>query len=462
MHVTDTPDSDEAIAALSQRIDAMKFGSFHRRLLVIGGSGYTFDAMDVAIIGFVLPIVTLHWGLSATQAGVIAGSGAIGGIVGSLLSGRLGDMFGRKIVMLWALALYALATVVSALAFTFDQFLWARIIAGIGTSAESVIIAPFLTEFAPTRLRGRFTGALTGFFSFGYIAAALIGWAVVPLGDSGWRWALGMTALPIVLLLWWRRALPESPLWLARHGRQAEAFEVIERIEAESGTLGPRAERPVSARRASPDAPAPAIRANAKRAGLAELLVPPQRKHLAVAFVLWAVMGCCYYAFMTWIPSLLIARGLTMSKSFGFTIAIYAAQVPGYFSAAWANDRFGRREVIAAYMALGAVGALFLSGVQTPTGLLMTSIVLSFALNGVYAGLYSYTPELFSTSVRATAQGIATATSRVGAMVSPILVGALYPVIGFKGVFISALVLLTIGALTALLAGPQTRGMRLN
>ncbi len=431
----------------------MRFGRFHRRLLLIGGSGYTFDAMDVAIIGFVLPVVTQRWGLTGTEAGIVAGSGAIGGIVGALAAGRLGDVFGRRLVMMWALAIYAVATLVSALAANFDQFLIARIIAGIGTSAESVIIAPFLSEFAPSRLRGRFTGALTGFFSFGFIAAAMLGWALVPVGAEAWRWALGLTALPIVLLLWWRRGLPESPRWLEGKGRYAEAEAIVDKVEAECGSMAPVSIAGSMMERQG---------AVPEKAGLALLLQAPWRRHLAVAFVLWAVMGCCYYAFMTWIPGLLIARGLTMSKSFGFTIAIYAAQVPGYFSAAWANDRFGRREVIAGYLGLGALGALFLANVQTPTGLLWASIALSFALNGVYAGLYAYTPELFPTAIRATAQGIATATSRVGAMVSPVLVGALYPVLGFTGVFVAALVLLATGALTALLAGPRTSGQSLS
>lgn len=437
------------MSTLSRRLDAMRFGGFHKRLLLIGGSGYTFDAMDVAIIGFALPLVTKEWGLTGTQAGVIAGSGAIGGIAGALLAGRLGDVLGRRRIMLWALAIYCAATLISALAHSFDQFLAARIVAGIGTSAESVIIAPFLAEFAPARLRGRFTGALTSFFSFGFIAAAVLGWLVVPMGEAGWRWALAITALPIVLLLWWRRSLPESPRWLEQQGRTAEASAIVDAIEAECGRL---------------PYPAPATEARTAASvssGLSALIRPPLLRATLVAVALWAISGCCYYAFMTWIPGLLVARGLTLSKSFGFTIAIYAAQVPGYLSAAWANDRIGRRNVIALYMALGALGALFLSAVQTPSGLLWASMALSFALNGVIAGLYSYTPELFPTALRATAQGIATATSRVGAMLSPILVGALYPLVGFTGVFVSALVLLILGMLVAMIAGPRTDGMAL-
>ncbi len=432
---------------LGLRLDRMRFGGFHRRLLAMGGAGYMFDAMDVGIIGFVLPVIIVEWGLSGTQAGIVAGSSAIGGIVGALLAGRLGDVLGRRVVMMWSLAIYALATLVSAVAWSFDSFLISRIVAGIGTSAESVIIAPFLAEFAPARLRGRFIGSLTAFFAFGFIASAVIGWLVVPATDSGWRWALTITALPIVLLLWWRRSLPESPRWLERQGRGDEAKAIVDAIERECGSLDP--EHP---------APAPHARVT-NRVSISALVVAPLRNRLALTLVLWGVMGCCYYAFLTWIPALLMSRGLTMSTSFGFTIAIYGAQVPGFLSAAWANDRIGRRNVVALYMGLGAIGALFLSAVQTPIGLLVASMALSFALNGAYAGLYSYTPELFPTSVRATAQGLATATSRIGAMISPILVGMLYPTFGFVGVFATALVLLLTGMMCALFFGPRTNNL---
>lgn len=436
---------------LAMRLDTMRFGKFHWRLLLIGGSGYMFDAMDVAIIGFVLPVVTQQWHLTGTEAGIVAGSGAIGGILGALAAGRLGDRFGRRVVMMWALAIYALATMISALAANFDQFLVARIVAGIGTSAESVIIAPFLSEFAPVRLRGRFTGALTGFFSFGFVAAAVLGWLVVPASDAGWRIALAITALPIVLLLWWRRGLPESPRWLERQGRHGEAFAVVSAIEEECGRDP-----------AAKPSPVAQTSAGVPQAGFAALFRGDLLRRTVVAMVLWGVMGCCYYAFMTWIPGLLVARGLTLTKSFGFTIAIYAAQAPGYFSAAWANDVIGRRMVIVVYLALAAVGALVLANVGTPAGLLWASMALSFALNGTYAGLYSYTPELFPTALRATGQGLATAISRGGAMVSPIMVGALYPAVGFTGVFLAALCLLAVGAFVALVAGPVTDGVSLD
>ncbi len=438
------------MSELSARLDRLPFTRFHRRLLIVGGSGYLFDAMDVAIIGFVLPMVVAQWHLSGGEAGTIAGASAIGGIFGALLAGRLGDLFGRRSIMMWALAVYAIASFGSALAWGFAGFLVARIVAGIGTSAESAIVAPYLAEFAPARLRGRYTGSLTGFFAFGYLAAALLGWAVVPASENGWRIALAVTAAPIVLLLWWRRVLPESPRWLEQRGRLAEADAVVTGIERQAGI--------------APSAPssAPAFHAEPPRSSWFHLFGHGIVRQTLVTLLLWASIGFCYYAFMTWIPSLLAKRGFGISRSFGFTIAIYAAQAPGYFSAAWLNDRIGRRAVIAGYLGLGAVAALILAGSASSAAIVGSSMLLSFAMNGAYAGLYTYTPELFPTMLRATAQGMAVAVSRIGAMVSPILVGLLYPELGFGGVFGAAVVILGVAALTALLFGGSTAGRSLD
>lgn len=96
----------------------------------------------------------------------------------------------------------------------FPFFLAARACSGFGTGAESAIIAPFLSEFVPAARRGWFVGTLAGFFSFGFVAAAFMARFVVAGSPNGWRIAQLLTALPIAMLLWWRRALPESPRYL--------------------------------------------------------------------------------------------------------------------------------------------------------------------------------------------------------------------------------------------------------
>src|SRR5215831_8293685 len=215
-----------------KRIERLPFGRFHWRLLWMGGLGYAFDAMDGAMIAFILPAVSSLFRLTNQQTGLLASSAMIGYLFGAFFAGTLGDLIGRRSVMMYALAIYCLATLIAACALSW-QFLFSwRIIASFGTGAESAIIAPFLAEFVPRKLRGRFVGSLSGFFSFGFVFAALLGYFVVPNSSAGWRIVQIVTALPIVMLLWWRRSLPESPRWLIQRGRLEAAAEV-QRIEAE-------------------------------------------------------------------------------------------------------------------------------------------------------------------------------------------------------------------------------------
>ena len=197
-----------SVLAISARLDRIPFCRFHGRLLAMGGLGYVFDAMDVAIIAFILPVLKSQWSLSVMRVGVIGAAAAMGGIAGAWLGGLIGDVVGRRAVMMWALAIYCAATLASACTHSWQAFLFWRLLAGVGTSAESAIVAPFLSEFAGPTFRGRYIGTLVSTFSIGFVAAAILGYLVIPLGPQAWRYALLITALPIAMLLWWRRALP--------------------------------------------------------------------------------------------------------------------------------------------------------------------------------------------------------------------------------------------------------------
>src|SRR5262249_420552 len=202
-----------------KRIERLPFGRFHWRLLWMGGLGYTFDAMDGAMIAFILPVVSSLFGLTNQQTGLLASSAMIGYLPGAFFAGTLGDLVGRRAVMMYALAIYSLATLVAAFAPDWQLLFSWRVIASFGTGAEGAIIAPFLAEFVQRRYRGRFVGSLSGFFSFGFVFAALLGYFLVPRSPQGWRIVQILGALPILMLLWWRRSLPESPRWLIQRGR---------------------------------------------------------------------------------------------------------------------------------------------------------------------------------------------------------------------------------------------------
>jgi MFS transporter, putative metabolite:H+ symporter len=186
-----------------------------------------------------------EWDLSSGATGILASSLLIGYLFGALAAGILGDRIGRRAVMLNFLAVYSVASVVAAIAPDVAVLFIARVVAGIGTGAESAITAPYLAEFVPSRVRGRYIGSLTGFFAFGYVFASLLGYFMVSGVPDGWRWVQVITALPIVMLLWWRRMLPESPRFLHAHGRTEEAEKVLTSIERQVGAQTGRPLPPV-------------------------------------------------------------------------------------------------------------------------------------------------------------------------------------------------------------------------
>lgn len=444
--------------SLTARLDRLPLSRPHLNLLVIGGLGYSFDGMDGAVVAFLLPRIQEVWGLSSAALGLVGSAAPLGFFFGAILAGWQGDRIGRKQVMLWALALYCLMSVVAAMAPNFEIFLGARVLAGLGAGAESVIIAPFLSEFIPPKRRGWFIGSLAGFFSFGYVAAALIGRFVVPLGGDGWRWAQVVTAVPILLLLWWRRSMPESPRYLLSRGRTLEAEQIVERFEA-------RVIRATGKPLAPLEVAVDEITEHKQKINIWNALKfmwsSAMRRRTAVIWLIWFVVTFSFYGFFSWIPTLLVGRGFTITKSFDYSIVIYLAQIPGYFSGAWLNDKIDRKNTIALYLCGAAISAFWLSQSSDTGTILVAAAALSFFLNGTYAGVYAYTPELFPTWMRATGVGLSSAVGRIGSILAPSIIGIFSAALGFAGVFAMTTIVLTIGVLVVVIFGASTAGRSL-
>lgn len=445
------------MSTIAARLERLPLSGFHRKLLLIGGLGYLFDGLDSSSLAFLLPVVSKLWHLTSAQTGLVASSTYIGYFFGAFLSGVLADVIGRRRIMMTALAIYCVASLASATAHDWHTFFALRIVAGFGSGAETVVIAPFLAEFVPRRYRGMFCGALVGFMSFGYLSSSILGFAVVRNFADGWRYLAVITSLPVVMLLWWRRTLPESPRWLESQGRTDEANGIVSQIEA--WFAGKGIALPAVATAGAPPAAAP-VGGGALRNVLA-LWSPRLARTTAVSWLMWFSVAFAYYSFFSWIPSLLVKQGLTMTTSFGYSIAIYGAQIPGYFSAAWLNERIGRKGVVASYMLLGGIAAITLAFSHTGIEIMVAGIALSFFMNGAFAGVYAYTPEVFPTTVRTTGTGSSSSFGRIGSVSAPILVGLVYPQFGFLGVFAMTTTVLLIGACVVFFLGIETRNRSL-
>ncbi|MDR5798078.1 MFS transporter [Caballeronia sp. LZ008] len=445
------------MSTVAARLERLPFCGFHKKLLLMGGLGYTFDAMDSSSLAFVLPAITKAWGLTSFQTGLIASSTYTGFFFGAMLAGLSGDRFGRRFVMMTALVIFCIASLISSQMDHWQAFYATRIFAGFGAGAESAIVAPFLSEFVARKYRGAFTGALAAFFAFGYVLSATLGNLIIPHFHDGWRYVVVITSLPIFLLIWWRRELPESPRWLESRGKLAEANATLDRIEAlvrkEGHSFEPVKE---SLARAVPQVTESTFFGNFKA-----IWSPKLRRTTAMSWAMWFAIAFSYYAFFTWIPSLLVQHGMTITKSFGFSLLMYSAQIPGYLSAAYCNERFGRQATIAGYMVLGGLSAIGMALSDATWQIAVAGICLSFFMNGTMGGVYAYTPEIFPTHLRATGAGSSSSFGRIGAVMAPILVGVIYPTFGFAGVFGMTTCILLAGAVVVLVFGVPTRGLSL-
>lgn len=444
------------MSSVSARLERLPFGRFQFKILLMGGVGYMFEAVDAAIVAFILPALRQQWALDSIQTGLLGSSTYVGFFFGALIAGTIGDRYGRRNVMMWALAAFCICSLASAFIQDWHGFFVLRVLGGVGMGAEAAIIAPFLSEFISSKKRGSFTASLAGFFSFGFVVAALIGRFIVPINEDGWRYALVICALPVVFVLWWRRSLYESPRWLESRGRKDEANAIVTIIEKKYYTdHGIELATPQDVKHIQAPAPQSFID-NFK------ILFSPQLRRVTImTWALWLSVIFCTYAFFIWIPSLLVDRGMTITQSFSVSIWIYVAQIPGYFSAAWLCEKWGRQYTIVVYMLIAALSGIGLALAQTDVMVIAMSIILSFFINGVNAGEYAYTPEVFPTRVRATGVGLASAIGRIGAIAAPTLVGFIYPIAGLFGVFGMTTTILILGALAVIFLGVPTKGRSL-
>ncbi len=428
------------------------------KLLLMGGMGLTFESVDVAIVGFILPVVIPLFSLTNAQTGVLGSASIIGYMIGAFFAGTLGDIIGRKKVMMYALFVFAAFTLFAACAPNWPFLFWMRALAGIGLGAEAIIVGPFISEFVPGNKRGRYIGFLTSFFGLGFVIAALLGVTIVPASPMGWRIIQVIAFLPVLMLLWWRRALLESPRYLIQRGRSAEAEEIVAGLELKV------------AQRIGRELPSPdtvVIPANATRQkgsilqNLAALWRPGMVRTTSMLWIAYFATSFTYYGFITWIPTLLVKQGLTVSKSFMSTFIMYLAMVPGYLSAALLNEVLGRKWTIVFYMLGCGVSAGFLANAHQEGVYTLCAFFLSFFMNGIYAGTYTYASEVYPTTFRTTGVGMALSFGRIGAISAPIIIGFAYAEIGFGGVFALMAGLLFLGALFVAILGLNTTGKTL-
>ncbi|MGC5169836.1 MFS transporter [Micromonospora sp. DT81.3] len=417
-------------ATRSERLDRLPFTRQHLKVLTGSGIGWALDAMDVGLISFIIASLAVQWSLEPSQASWIASIGFVGMAVGASVGGLLADRIGRRQVFAVTLVIYGLATGASALVGGLAMLLVLRFLVGLGLGAELPVASTYVSELAPARMRGRLIVILEAFWAVGWTAAALIGFLVIPSSPDGWRWAFALGALPAAYALVVRWALPESARWLERRGRSADAEAVVRRFEEAAGVEAP----------IDPDASAEAsvVAPPQPSAGqrLAALWTREFRVRTACLWLVWFCVNFSYYGAFIWIPTILVAAGYDLVRSFGFTLIITLAQLPGYAVAAWLIEVWGRRLTLSVFLVGSAVAAVFFGTATTEAAVIISGMALSFFNLGAWGALYAVTPEMYPTSLRATGSGWAAGVGRIASIGAPLSVPILLAVGGAPLLFV--------------------------
>ena len=411
MNVVSSKNTVQTERGLSRnaRLDRLPFNAAHRKLLVASGIGWAFDAMDVGLVSFVVAAIAAdpHFNLNATEKSWVLSVGFVGMAIGAALGGYFADRVGRKTVFTATLVIFGLANAGMACSWTLVALLIARFIIGLGLGAELPVASTLVSEFSPTRHRGRMTVLLESFWAVGWIIAAAIGAFVIPnTGDWGWRWALLIGALPLLYAVVTRAHIPESVRFLESKGREDEAEQAVRYFEQASGVA------PVASPKAEP---LPAIRTR-------ELFGHQYLARTVAIWLTWFFVNFSYYGAFTWMPSLLADQFGSLTSSFGYTLIISLAQLPGYFLAAWLVEIWGRRRTLSVFLAVSAVAAFAFSRAGSVAAVIGFGMLLSASNLGAWGVLYAVTPEIYPTRLRGAASGAAAAVGRVAAIIAPLLV----------------------------------------
>lgn len=424
--------------------DDAPLNAFHARVVVAAVGGVFSDGFGLGGIGIALSLGAKELQLTPVWMGLLGGASLFGLFFGALLTGPVADQHGRRPIFACNMLLLSLFSALPLLVSASWQLLILRLIIGFLLGTDYVVSKAMLTEFTPRSVRGKIMSSLSVAWAAGYACAFIVGVLISNARADSWRWMLAAAAVPALLVLPLRLGLPESPLWLAQHGRSDEAARIVrERIGADVQ-------------------PPPAVVPPPRTQGRwAELLSPTWRRRTLVGCIFFVCQVIPYFAMGTFVSRVLAALQVRNEHLGGvfYNVSLVAGAIAGMFIA----DRITRRQFLVGGFALSAGAMLILTLADSPPA------VVTIALFALFAGVlsastnlvYVYLPELFTTDVRASGIGVAIAASRIGSAVSTFLMPLVVAEFGVHAALGACVAVLAFGGVACYLWAPETRHVRL-
>lgn len=433
-------------AELGARLDRLPFSRYHRTVALFLAFGFFFESGDLQLFGYLAPGLEKYMSFTVHDIAVVTASSFAGMFVGGMIGGWLSDRFGRRKIFLYAVAWYSAWSLLNAFAWNVDTIAVGRIMTGIGLSAMAVAGITYLSEVMPRLYRGRVQAAVLALGLAAIPIITFVARAVVPLGPDGWRYMFIIGAIGIVTLIVARR-VPESPRWLLLHRGDEAAEATMTRIEsAVTAELGGLPETTLNI-----TAPAPAERPR-----------PSALFHRSIAartFLLlgaWIFQTLGLYGFQSWVPTLLVSHGFSISTSLTYAAITAIGAVPGALCAWTVSDRFRRKTPIVVMAILSAALGLAYGLSFNSVLIVVFGFALTFVMQMFVALLYSYTPELYPTELRNFGSGFVYGVGRLANVAGPFIIAAIFQGVGYVWVFVYITACWVIVALTVAIWGPRS------
>ncbi len=402
--------------------------SLHFRILFMSWAGWVFDFYDLILFSFLLIPIGNELHLSSIELSFVLGSSLAATALGGVIFGVLSDRFGRRSVLQWTILTYSIGTFLCGISSGIEALLFFRIITGLGVGGEWATGQTYISETFPAKKRGRYGAFMQTGAPFGIVLASIVGGFIEQ--QIGWRSCFFLSVTPALLILFIRKKLPESDVWLEKKKINLEAS-------------------PVDTAKKEPNK-------------FFMLFNNEYRKVFIKCLILAIFDMSAYWFTYTWLPAYLHhERQFTLTKSAAWMLITQAGGLLGYFTFGFYADKFGRRPAYSVYSVVMAIGLIMITllwdyVVNFPPLILSFMFFVGFG-TGMFSGYGPLFAELFPTSIRNTAMGSAFNLARGIQFFTPVIIATIAINYGLGGG-------ISLAALFALLTGawiwvfPETKG----
>ena len=431
-------------AFVGNALDEAKISPLHRRIIGLIAAGYFFDVIDFTIFGSIVPYLIQSKFATGAEVAAIGSATIFGMFIGTAGQGQISDRFGRRAIYQFNLLLFGVFTILGALAPTVWLLVAARFIAGLGIGAEQPLAFAYAGEYSPKAIRGRIL-AIVHFIGGACVwpigtALVLIFSGYLDTPDHVWRGVWLLIGIGALIVWIFRFTLPESPRYLATHGRGKEALDVLVRL----GIAGPKEQLTTDA----------ASNTKSDPFGVVFRMFPIR----VIAGMI------CFTAFFgvaiglgAWLPNIMNAKGFTITKSLQYTLVMNFAVPCASLFMMYALDKFGRKITsVFAFVGAGLMAMVFANS-ATPIQLMAAGFVMIFFVQVAGNSMQIFTSEVFPTNARASGFGWAAGIGRLAtAFILPTILWVQNGW-GLTTVFTCLATLLLIAAASVTQLGPEAK-----